>query len=192
MSYRVPTNNQHLKLQPGEEILWQGQPVQGFKFYPIDVVPIMFGSFWLYFGMTKVIFVENGEPLPTPMLLIILSLFFSFASYMMIGRLFFGRYLRRYTFYTLTNRRAMIHIRWLKRDYQHSYDLAQLDALKLDRQPNGQQSIIFTNKLALPQYLFFGVNSGFGTFFEGIPNAEALYQQILALQAHLKSKQIGS
>lgn len=110
----------------------------------------------------------------------------------MIGRLFFGRYLRRHTFYTLTNRRAIIHIHWLKRDYQHSYDLAQLNAVKLDRQPNGQQSIIFTNKLALAQYLFFGLNSGFTLFFEGIPNAEALYQQILAVQARLKSTQIGS
>ncbi|XSG74975.1 hypothetical protein ACP8Y2_22655 [Herpetosiphon llansteffanensis] len=191
MSYRVPTNNQHLKLQPGEEILWQGQPVQGFKFYPVDLAPIVFGGLWLYFGITQVLFVENGEPWPTPMLSIILSLFLLYVSYLFIGRLLFGRYLRRYTFYTLTNRRAMIHIHWLKRDYQHSYNLAQLDFVKLDRLPNGQQSIIFTNKRALPPYLFLGVNSGFATFFEGIPNAEALYQQILALQATLRSKQTG-
>jgi len=189
MSYRVPVNNQHLKLLPNEEILWQGQPVQGFKFYPVDLAPIVFGGLWLYFGITQVLFVDGQQS--TSMDWIILGLFVLFASYMSIGRLFLGRYLRRHTYYMLTNRRALISIRWLKRDYQHSHHLARIDSVVLDRLPNGQQSIIFNNKPALHQYLFLGVNSGFSIFFEGVPNAEALYQQILGLQTTLRSNQTG-
>ncbi|WP_110515428.1 hypothetical protein [Herpetosiphon llansteffanensis] len=189
MSYRVPTNNQHLKLQPGEEILWQGQPVQGFKFYPIDLVPLVIGIFWLYFIITKFIIGEHGQQLPTALPIIMFGLFSLHGGYLVFGRFLFSRALRRQTTYMLTNRRALIHMHWLNRDYQHSYDLARLKSVMLDRLPNGQQSIIFDNKRALPPYLFLGVNSGFATFFEGIPNAEALYQQILALQASLRSKQ---
>lgn len=189
MSYSVPVNNQRLKLLPNEEILWQGQPVQGFKFYPVDLAPIVFGGLWLYFGITQVLFVDGQQS--TSMDWIILGLFVLFASYMSIGRLFLGRYLRRHTYYMLTNRRALISIRWLKRDYQHSHHLARIDSIVLDRLPNGQQSIIFDNKPAFTQYLFLGVNSGFATFFEGVPNAEALYQQILGLQTTLRSNQTG-
>ncbi|MFD3166652.1 hypothetical protein [Herpetosiphon sp. NSE202] len=187
MSYRVPTSNQHLTLQPGEEILWQGQPVQGFKFYPIDLAPLVFGILWLYFLLTKVLFVENGQQIPTVLHLIMVGLFLCYGGYLLIGRFLFSRALRRHTTYMLTNRRSLIHMHWRKRDYQHSYDLARLKSVTLDRMPNGQQSIIFDNTPAFSQYLFFGLNSGFTLFFEGIPNAEALYQQILALQARLQS-----
>ncbi len=187
MSYRVPANNQHLKLQPGEAILWQGRPVQGFKFYPIDLAPTIICLIWFYTLIDKCILIAHPESMPISLRLIMIGLFLFFGGYLLIGRFLFSRSMRRATTYMLTNRRVLIHMRWRKRDYQHSYDLARIKSIMLDRLPNGQQSIIFDNTPAFTQYLFFGLSSGFTLFFEGVPNTEALYQQILELQATLRS-----
>ena len=92
-------------LDPGERILWQGRPEDGFEFRGPMLVPMLVGAFFTVFALIWIAAVlAEGEPLAALFGVIHLSVGLG----LMAGAPLWQRHRRRHSWYTLTDRRAFI------------------------------------------------------------------------------------
>jgi hypothetical protein len=91
-------------LDTDEKILWQGRPDPAFH---IDFGKALEMVFGLFFWGFSIFWISMAAAMAGPFALFGLP-FFGIGFYMVIGQHFWKTYLRRHTWYTLTNKRAFI------------------------------------------------------------------------------------
>jgi hypothetical protein len=99
-------------LDPGEEIVWQGQPAPRLRMEFRTPFEPLFFTFFTGFSIFWMAMASQGGGFFWTFGL----LFFFVGTYNLVGQHFWKRYLRSRTFYTLTSRRALIATNvWSKR-----------------------------------------------------------------------------
>lgn len=94
-------------LQPGEKMLWTGQPAQGLRLRPSDAFAIPFSLLWvgfLVFGFSGTWQNQAGNA-PPPFFLIP---FVAVGVYILLGRFLVDAVVRSHTYYGVTSQRVII------------------------------------------------------------------------------------
>ncbi len=147
----MPTANPFLErlLDPGEQILWQGQPKQGVRLQASDafLIPfsLMWGGFALFWeaGVLGLIHLGNRHQDKPPLFMALWGIpFVVIGLYIMVGRFFFDAFQRTRTVYLLTDRRAIIWKNVFSQTVA-SFDLRSLNNLNLTERGDGSGDIIF-------------------------------------------------
>jgi len=135
------------ELQPGERVLWRGQPRQGFLIrggdFLVAPLALAWGGFALYWE-AGVIFKQHD-----PVLALFGIPFVAFGVWLVGGRWVWDAWARANTHYAVTTQRVIgrqtVFPAWYKAD-----DLATLDGVSLDRRiRNNEVTLAFG---PLPQY----------------------------------------
>ena len=176
-------NNEYNFIVPyitGDEfVLWKGKPDKGAVFTSQDAFLIPFSIFWCGFAIFwEVTATSNGAPFffslfGIPFVLI--------GLYITVGRFFHASYLRKRTFYVITNKK-IIRRRGKKIDIM---DGKNMPPIRIEIHRNGNGTIRFgeiayrRNGFAYRDYDFDPWRNGYGMFtIENIPNV-AQVQQII-------------
>jgi len=128
-------------LDKDETILWQGRPDGGFAFKPSMIFTTVFGLFFSGFALFWMIMASTGGGYFWTFGLI--HFFAGFA--VILGPLFGGMWMRRHTWYTLTDRRAFIATDLpIKGRSLKSYPI--IADTVIDYQDNALPSVFFASK----------------------------------------------
>ena len=172
------------ELNPGERIIWSGQPQQGLMLRPADIFMIPFSLMWGGFAIFwEFGVVSSGAPLffmawGIPFVLV--------GLYIIFGRFFVDSAQRGKTYYALTDERAII-ISGLFNQNTKSLDLKKLPEINISTKGNGKGTITFGASHPMA-WMYAG--SGFPNMgryhiapsFEMIDDARTVYQHIKRLQ----------
>lgn len=178
-----------IDLAPGERIIWQGQPTQGFRLVPQDAFAVPFAAFWLL--MVSVIFLSAfaGEMKDVdPMAYVILPFFLVIGLYMLFGRFIIDRAARRRTFYYLTTERAFIEA-GLFRPSRRSVSLAAAPEIRFQGRRSGRGTVQFGSQsiFGMMPPSWPGASQFLPPAFDDIEDAEHVYNLALTAQREAKS-----
>ncbi len=168
------------ELNPGERIIWSGQPQQGLVFRAMDwfLIPfsLLWGGFALFFEFSMV---TGGAP---PVATVAGIPFALMGIYAIFGRFFVDLAQRRRTYYALTNERALI-ISGLFHHNIKAIFIKYLPEISVSMRRNGRGTITFgtANPMAW-MYANSGI-PGTGTYhaapcFDMIEDVKLVYQQV--------------
>lgn len=115
-------------LDPGEVIIWQGQPAPGIR---LEWDSVFHPFFFLFFTGFSVFWMVIASQAPGPFWMFGL-LFFGIGSYNLVGVHFWKAMKRRNTFYTLTNKRAFIGTNFAGKRSLESYPIAAETPLRFE------------------------------------------------------------
>jgi hypothetical protein len=172
------------ELNPGERIIWSGQPRQGLLLRPADALLIPFSLLWGGFAVFWEFGVMSGG---APFFFMIWGVPFVLVGiYIIFGRFFVDSAQRSRTYYALTNERAII-ISGLFNQNTKSLDLKKLPEINLSTGGHGSGTITFGTSHPMA-WMYAG--SGFPNMgryqiapsFEMIDDAKTVYQHIKRLQ----------
>lgn len=127
------------ELQPGEQLLWAGQPIQGVRFSKSDFLLIPFSLFWGGFAIFWTVGVAAVAPFPVWLFGLP---FVAIGLYLMVGRFFFDARKRAHTYYGVTDQRVLAVFGMQSRKI-NSLDLRSLPGLGLEERPDGRGTITF-------------------------------------------------
>ncbi len=182
------TDDSKLRAQLGldEHLLWSGQPAQGIRFHPRDLVMVPFSLAWGGFAIfwewsvartnAHWLFMLWGVP------------FVLIGLYLIVGRFFWDAWERSRTYYGLTNRRVMI-VTAGRRTKVQSLELVTLGETVLSTSSDGSGSIQFGS---MPWAHGWWSGSGWpGTqgppSFETIPDAKRVHEMVRQAQAEART-----
>lgn len=182
-----PNDRVRKELMDGEDLLWQGQPVQGVRLRAADVFAIPFSVLWAGFAffweasVLGLTFSSNGPQQPVPSFFALWGIPFCLMGlYMVFGRFFFDALSRSRTHYAVTSRRILI----LKSGQTQSLPVANLPSVNLSEGRSGRGTIHFGQ----PAW-WDGLGITWGRrvtppvpVFEGITDARRVYNLILGAQ----------
>jgi hypothetical protein len=179
----------HDELNPGERIVWSGQPKQGFLLKPADALLIPFSLLWGAFAIfweASVIAVAIEGKLPFPISIIFPLFGFPFVLiglYMTFGRFFFDRAQRSKTYYALTNERAII-LSGLRSHNVKSIDYKNLPEINISTKKDGPGTITFGSEPPPARFSwdFPGRSKYLASSFEMIEDARMVYQLVKRMQ----------
>jgi len=151
-------------LDPGEKLLWSGQPKQGFLFQISDYYTIPFSLVWMGFAMTPMLALsigmanakEKSRYYLTPGILVALLFilpFFLAGIHIVAGRFFLDAAVRRKTFYLLTDRRVIVQKNYFGRQTV-SLELTLLPAITLHEWKDNSGDIIFGTPTSMWAVIF--------------------------------------
>lgn len=172
------------ELNPGESIIWNGQPQQGLMLRPSDIFMIPFSLLWGGFAIFwEFGVVSSGAPVffmlwGIPFVLI--------GLYMIIGRFFFDSSQRSKTYYALTNERAII-ISGVFNQSTKSLDIKKLPEINISTKNDGKGTITFGASHPMSWMYAGSAFPNMGRYniapsFEMIDDAKTVYQQVKRLQ----------
>jgi hypothetical protein len=172
-------------LMAGEQLIWWGQPKQGFLLTPRDVFLIPFSLLWGGFA----IFWETGVAgTGAPFFFLLWGVpFVLMGLYAILGRFFVDAWIRSRTVYGLTDKRVLI-VRGSPIAKFLALNLAQLPSVEINEGRNARGTIRFGSGSFFNN---FG-SMGFGVWmpsldatpqFLGIDDALAVFDQIQKLKA---------
>ena len=113
-------------LDPDERIIWQGQPSGRVRLEFESVFSVVFMAVWTSIPLFMLISAPESAFLLVPVL------FVGIGAYFFVGQHFWAAYLRRRTFYTLTNRRAFIGRSRFGQRTLDSFPITESTNLQLD------------------------------------------------------------
>jgi hypothetical protein len=189
------------RLDPGEKLLWAGQPKQGVRLQPQDVFLIPFSLFWGGFafvwetiailGVLGFLSPHHNGGAPEAMIMPIFGIpFVLIGLYLIVGRFFYDAASRRKTFYAVTDRRAII----LKEMWSinvMSYDFYSLGTLNLTERADGSGAILFGNSSPFSMLSTAGW-PGMGRYtvpgFYLLPDAKNVYNFIRQAQSQARER----
>lgn len=170
------------ELDPGERVLWAGQPRQGLRFGWFDLYAVPFGLFFFGFAVVWTVLAYRGAPLfalcGAPFLLV--------GSYVAFGRFFVEAKQRARTYYAVTDRRVIIMSGLLSRTVR-SLDLATLRDVSVSEKKDGTGLVDFGGKSGIER--MFGQFGAFGSYgfnpmdassFQLIERPREVYNTVLA------------
>ncbi len=172
------------ELNPGERIIWSGQPQQGLMLRPSDALMIPFSLLWGGFALFWEFSVVSGG---APFFFMLWGVPFVLVGlYMIVGRFFFDRAQRSKTYYALTNEQVII-ISGVFNQNTQTLDIKKLPELNISAKRDGRGTITFG---ASPPFSWMRSGVGFPNMgryyaapsFEMIEDAKNVYQQIKRLQ----------
>ncbi len=173
------------ELNPGERILWSGQPRQGIIFRAGDLFFIPFGLIWggfaLFFAYMTI---AGGAPL---VVVLIGVVFGALGAYVIVGRFFVDMLQRRNTYYALTDKRAII-MSGIFAQHIKALLIKNLSEVGVTTRRNGTGTITFGS--SHPFGWMYG-GSGFPNMglyhvapsFELIRDVKSVYQIVKLVQA---------
>ena len=124
-------------LTPGETIIWKGRPAKGHLISSQDLLLIPFSLFWCSFAFFwEYSALTSGAPLPFALFGLP---FIAFGIYFLVGRFFHTAYLRKRTFYVITNLK-IIRKRGKKIDM---LDISTIPPLQISAHNDGSGTISF-------------------------------------------------
>lgn len=136
-------------LEPGESIIWQGQPLGGIV-WANALSPIAFmGAFFTAFSLFWIVAaatMTSGQPFPFNLFALFGLPFLAAGLFMLGGHVVLDAYLRSSMWYTLTDRTAFIATNAFGRKSLETYPLAEMPFLELDDGKPG--SIFFSNRVS--------------------------------------------
>lgn len=171
----------------GEHLVWQGQPNKGLRFRVETLMQSLFGVFFLAFAifwMAMASGMSSGMPRefgPVSLFPLFGIPFVLVGFYMVIGNYFWKAYLRGRTRYALSNKRAFIATRGLRKDLKSWPIDAQTE---LVYEPGDESTIFFASSTKR----VYSKNSGSRTKtirhgFEYINKGEEVYRKMRDLIA---------
>ena len=172
------------ELEPGEQILWAGQPRRGLVLRGSDAFFIPFSLLWASIAISgSTAAGRSGAPFPFALFDL---LFVVVAAYIVFGRFFVEALLRQKTFYAVTPRRIIIASGLLSRKIR-SLPLKTLSEVSISERSKGVGTITFG-----PQHPFgsFGGMSAWpgaqqlqSPKFDLVPEARRVYETVRKAQA---------
>ncbi len=118
-------------LDPDEIIIWQGAPTGALRSEFGSPFEVAFMMVWGGIPLAAVI--AN----PGTLLLGVPALFLAIALWFFVGQHFWAAFMRRRTFYSLSNRRAFIAVRGLTKRTLNSYPITDSTELELEDRSGG-------------------------------------------------------
>jgi hypothetical protein len=183
-------------LDPGENLLWSGQPKQGVRLQASDWFAIPFSIFWCGFvfvweamalGIGFGVHAQNA-PRGAAWLAWIFPLwgvpFVVIGVYMLVGRFFVDAMRRTKTWYGITNRRLIIY-KALFTSNVTSYDFETLTNLQLIERKDNSGDIVFGTPVVNDNLAnSFGQRRRYAATpgFYLLPSARQIYNQIREVQ----------
>jgi hypothetical protein len=167
------------ELEPGERLIWAGQPLQGMRFRRSDLFMIPFSVLWggFAFFWEWTVIQEDG-----PLVAQLFGLPFVLVGlYMIAGRFFLEAKQREKTFYGISNERLIIASGIFKKTMT-SLNLNTLNNISLTEESDGSGTITFGppslvgpwfGRMPWPGAAFFLSPS-----FDLLENAKTVYQHI--------------
>lgn len=134
------------RLLPGERVLWEGQPAQGLLMTSRDALLIPFSLVWCGFAVFWT-FGANGMGAP-PFFLLWGAMFICIGLYFVVGRFAADAWLRRRTYYAVTDRRVLI-LRLAPLSKFTAIGLSQLPDLDLTERNDGRGTIRFGQAISM-------------------------------------------
>jgi len=176
-------------LDPGERMLWFGQPRKGIFLRPADLGMIPFSLMWGGFAIFwEVMALSSTRKGNTPLLVsTIFPLwgipFVVIGLYMIFGRFFVDAWLRERTYYGLSDRRAMILTGWFNSQLV-SYEINRLEQTRFTTHTDGTATIHFRdesifNRRSSRSFSWAGQSQ---TAFEHIAEGAQVYRLIREIQ----------
>lgn len=160
-------------LDPGEKILWQGQPLPGISISAATIVTSLFGLAFAGFALFWMLLASHAGGFFWAFGLIHFSVGIALAA----GPIFVGAWLRRHTWYTLTDTRAFVAMDLPIRGKRlKSYPIGS-DTV-LDFLPGPPPSIHFTQEMRRTARGQSSVSTG----FERIEDAPEVYRMMRDIQ----------
>ncbi len=134
-------------LDPGERLLWSGQPLGGVRFRAQDAILIPFslvwGGFAVFWETMALTMVRGHAPFPISLVFPLFGLpFVAVGLYMIFGRFFVDARTRARTFYGVTNERVIILSGLFSRQVK-SLQLRTLSDVSLNERSDGSGTISF-------------------------------------------------
>lgn len=178
-----------IALKADERLLWQGQPKQGIHLRKQDAFLIPFSLLWCGFAVfwtVSVLFMD------APIFMKVIGCVFVGAGcYLVFGRFLHDSYRRRHTWYTLTDKRAIITLTTPKRKEQ-ILDLASASNVSVERGSDGAGSVLFGPRLAMPFSAFSWTQTNPSTpSFDLVADAETIFGLVIEARDRIHaSKQI--
>lgn len=165
-------------IQSNEIIKWTGKPPEGLLLRKSDIYMIPFSLLWGGFAIFwEATAYTSGAPF---FFLIFGSFFVIMGLYMILGRFILDIVKRKYTYYALTNDRALILSTLLGQSIK-SLDIKSIPEISINLKSNNKGTIIFGNSSGI-QSMF--TNSSWPGArqdlpqFESIDNANQVYRMI--------------
>lgn len=122
-------------LEPGETILWQGQPQPGIiwrdALSPLGLFGVVFTGFSLFWITAAASMLAEGPGFPFTLFPLFGLPFLLVGLFMMGGHVVLDAYVRATTWYTLTDRTAYVARAILGKRTLESYPIAAMDRLEL-------------------------------------------------------------
>ncbi len=167
------------ELEPGEKLLWSGQPAQGIRLRGSDVFMIPFSFLWGGFAIFwEYSAIKGGAPF---FFMLFGIPFVLMGLYIMFGRFYVEAKQRENTFYGLIDERV-VTISGLIRKKVKSLDLRTLTDIALSESSSGTGSITFGHPSPFASIFggmsWPGMEQHLGPRFDLISNAKQVYQQI--------------
>ena len=160
-------------LDTGEKILWQGRPDGKIVFRPANIATFLFGLVFAGFALFWMIMASAAGGFFWAFGLI----HFSVGLGLSFGAIFWGVFVRRYTWYTLTDRRAFIATDMpISRRSLKSYPIT--DDTVLDFAPGSLASVWFYEKVRRNKNTSTRKKIG----FERITDGEEVYRMFRDIQ----------
>jgi hypothetical protein len=123
-------------LEPGERLIWWGQPRQGFILRSADLYLIPFSIFWGGIAVFNMYFLGNTPNAPG-FAILVQAILTIVAVYLVIGRFFYDAWRRSRLVYGLTDRRILL----VSPGNRGSFALESLSDIELDEARSGRGSI---------------------------------------------------
>jgi len=171
------------ELDSSERILCAGQPKQGLMFHIYDIFLIPFSLIWGG-GVITVFFSAIFQEGPVSFFSLIFLPFLLVGIYVILGRFFVDAYIRRKTYYALTNDRIIIFSGIFSQTIK-SLSLKTLPEITMKQNRDSRGTITFGPSHPFAN-MYGGMWPGFGQNsipqFEAIENVKAVYNQIRQAQ----------
>ncbi len=137
-----------LQLGPGEEILWEAQPVTGIQLYRSDLLWIPFSLAWglFVFGLWAMGWFESEIGYYFQ------YVFYGFFFYLFLGRFFIDSWSRSHTYYALTNWRLIVVCGSGASNVQ-VFDLGELDDMSVVPVRHGVGNIFWGSVHPLSEWI---------------------------------------
>ena len=164
-------------LDAGEKIVWQGRPSGGLRASRNNLLMSAFGLFFAFPSLMGLA-INKGEAGSNFNSLMTLP-FIAIGAYLTIGQYFYAAYLRRHTWYTVTNKRAIVATNAFGKKLR-SWPITK--ATILDFMPGEEATIFFATEIR---------RDGDGGWqehrvgFEYIRDGQVAYQLIRKIQSEM-------
>jgi hypothetical protein len=134
-------------LNPGERILWQGQPDSSIWFTRSDVITLPFSLVLTGFASLLVlnffgVIVADPKSVHDPIAMIFSVTLLVVGLYMLIGRFFYKAFLKRRTYYAITDARVLMVVQGLTGTVR-SLQLANLPVVEKIERHDGSGTLRF-------------------------------------------------